>query len=311
MPMPSIIGSEMIGLTKIKDENNTFPAIEEFVNLAKKVKSIVGDAVKVTYAADWSEYHHTSGGWYNLDPLWACEAIDFIGIDAYFPLTEGKVNNFEYKNVIKGWQGGEGYDYYIDGKSNKKFPISPQYAWKNIDWWWKNKHINPDGIETSWKPKSKKIWFTEYGFPSVDCATNQPNVFYDKESSESGLPKSSSGQTDYMAQRMGIYATEKKWLDSEMIENKFLWTWDARPYPFWPDLKQVWGDGANWHKGHWVQGKLGMTTLKDVVYDLAKRVNINKDDLSIDLNDCVEGMVINQQIKVSSILSQLKKLLYV
>ena len=43
--------------------------------------------MKVTYAADWSEYHHTAGGWYNLDPLWASSNIDVIGIDAYFPLT--------------------------------------------------------------------------------------------------------------------------------------------------------------------------------------------------------------------------------
>ncbi|XVN43338.1 MAG: glycoside hydrolase TIM-barrel-like domain-containing protein [Candidatus Rickettsia vulgarisii] len=62
-----IIGSELIGLTKIKDQDNNFPAVIELVNLAKLVKNIVGSNVLVTYAADWSEYHHTTGGWYNMD----------------------------------------------------------------------------------------------------------------------------------------------------------------------------------------------------------------------------------------------------
>ena len=28
------------------------------------------------------------------------------------------------------------------------------------------------------------------------------------------------------------------------------WTWDARPYPFFPALTDVWTDGANWRLGH-------------------------------------------------------------
>ncbi|MCC8483962.1 MAG: glycoside hydrolase TIM-barrel-like domain-containing protein [Rickettsia endosymbiont of Labidopullus appendiculatus] len=30
----------------------------------------------------------------------------------------------------------------------------------------------------------KPIWFTEFGFPSVDGCSNQPNVFYDPSSCE-------------------------------------------------------------------------------------------------------------------------------
>ena len=48
----------------------------------------------VTYAADWSEYfgHQPDDGsgdvYFHLDPLWANEEIDFIGIDNYMPLSD-------------------------------------------------------------------------------------------------------------------------------------------------------------------------------------------------------------------------------
>ena len=115
-----IIGSELIGLTKIIDENNKFPAVEVLVDLAKQVKSIMGDRVKISYAADWSEYHHTENGWYNLDPLWASEDIDFIGIDAYFPLSNSKKYIDNEKEIINGWNSGEGYDYYYRASCKKK-----------------------------------------------------------------------------------------------------------------------------------------------------------------------------------------------
>jgi len=72
-----VIGSELIGLTTIKNSEE-FPVVKELVDLAQKVKSILGPGVIVTYAADWSEYHHCEGGWYHLDELWACEAIDVV-----------------------------------------------------------------------------------------------------------------------------------------------------------------------------------------------------------------------------------------
>ncbi len=36
-----------------------------------------------------------------------------------------------------------------------------------------------------------------------------------------------------------------------------LWTWDARPYPAFPSLLEVWRDGANHATGHWLTGRLG------------------------------------------------------
>src|SRR5690606_24879404 len=127
-----------------------------------------GSGVKITYAADWSEYHHTEGGWYNLDPLWASEHIDVVGIDAYFPLTDAPQNGYDIQIVMDGWTSGEGYDFYFaDEERTDPQPLTPAYAWKNIAWWWNHVHVNPDMSETGWEPQLKKIWFTEYGFPSV------------------------------------------------------------------------------------------------------------------------------------------------
>ncbi|MBI1954117.1 MAG: glycoside hydrolase TIM-barrel-like domain-containing protein, partial [Proteobacteria bacterium] len=316
-----IIGSEFVGLTKVHSgnesslESGTFPAVDEFIALAAKVKNIVGTKVKVSYAADWSEYHHTDGGWYNLDPLWDSDNIDFVGIDAYFPLTsfsgaELDIDKYNIEDVIRGWNSGEGFDFYYQDATKKegKTPLGEAYAWKNIEWWWSNNHVNPDGMVTKWRPRSKKIWFTEYGFPSIDCATNQPNVFYDSANSrDSGYPIHSSGQQDMMSQRVGIEATERRWVNCEAVENKFLWTWDARPYPTWPDRKDIWSDAENWTKGHWVQGKLGNVTLSAILEHLCLYAGLSLDDIDTSgVHDVVDGIMINQQLNIRSIMECLQ-----
>ena len=73
----------------------------------------MGKNVKISYGADWSEFHHTDGGWYNLDKLWASEYIDFVGIDVYFPLTNNNKTTYDLQEVIDAWEAGEGYDYYL------------------------------------------------------------------------------------------------------------------------------------------------------------------------------------------------------
>jgi len=306
-----VIGSELIGLTSVKDVSDQFPAVNELVSLAANVKASVGALVKVTYAADWSEYHHTEGGWYNLDPLWASADIDMIGIDAYFPLTDSEqpLHGFDLETVKNGWNSGEGYDWvYADEARTAKQGIASEYAWKNIDWWWKNSHVNPNMITTPWVPQSKPIWFTEYGFPSVDGGTNQPNVFYDPNSSEGALPRFSTGAIDFKAQRLGIEATEEVWKNSAMVEQNFLWTWDARPYPAWPDLLDVWSDGGLWEKGHWVQGKLGQASLGAIVADICRKAGMNTLDYNVSqLTSLVEGYVIPRQNTARGILDDLRK----
>lgn len=301
------IGSELIGLTKVASDVGIYPAVNALVALAEDVKSVMGDGAKLTYAADWSEYHHTENGWYNLDLLWASPNIDMIGIDAYFPLTDSIQQNYDVEAVREGWESGEGYDwYYTDEARSIKAPLGTAYAWKNIEWWWKNSHVNPDGASTAWIPESKKIWFTEYGFPSVDGATNQPNVFYDPNTTESAYPRFSRGRIDFRAQRMGLMATELQWRDSEMIERMFIWTWDARPFPYWPDLTDVWSDGAVWKTGHWVQGKLGVSGLASIVGDICSRAGLETTDVDATrLSHLVEGCVISSQSPARNVIAQL------
>lgn len=292
-----IIGSELKGLTKVSDAPGSYPAVDALAALAAQLRAILGSGVTLTYAADWSEYHHTDGGWYNMDPLWASPDIDVIGIDAYFPLTATPQSGYDIDSIINGWESGEGYDfYYTDAQRTVQAPLSAPYAWKNIGWFWDNTHSNPDSSATGWVPQSKKIWFTEYGFPSVDGAANQPNVFYDPASSGSAFPYFSKGRVDFLAQRAALTATQQKWKDSPMIERMFVWAWDARPFPYWPDLMSVWADGANWKTGHWVQGKLGTSSLAAIVADLCMRAGLQAADIDVSrLAAQVDGFIIPAQ----------------
>jgi hypothetical protein len=294
-----VIGSELVGLTSVMGSAGVFPAVNQLVSLTASVKNTVGSGVKVTYAADWSEYHHDVNGWYNLDPLWASPNIDFVGIDAYFPLTDEPepVAGFTQTQLQDGWTSGEGYDwYYSDINRTIKVNLTPQFAWKNINWWWNNTHTNPDASTTAWTSQMKKIWFTEFGFPSVDGASNQPNVFIDPDSSESAYPYHSKGKIDFRSQRNAIKATLQKWQGSSMVEKMFLWTWDARPYPFWPDLTNIWADGGLWRKGHWVNGKLGLSSLGAIVSNLCQRTGLSKSEIDVSrINNLVRGFVLNNQ----------------
>ena len=290
-----IIGSELKGLTKVTDTPGNYPGVNALVSLAATVKGIVGSGVKVTYAADWSEYHHTDGGWYNMDTLWASPDIDVIGIDAYFPLTDAPQDGYDVGAVVAGWTSGEGYDwYYTDGPRTIKANLSAPYAWKNLAWFWNNTHTNPGGGTSAWVPNSKKIWFTEYGFPSVDGAANQPNVFYDPASSGSAFPYYSKGRVDLVAQRTGLTATQAKWGGSSMVEQMFIWTWDARPFPYWPDLTTVWSDGIDWKTGHWLQGKLGTSGLAAILLDICERAGLSASDVDVTrIYEQVDGFVVS------------------
>ncbi|MCQ1856369.1 baseplate megatron protein TIM-barrel domain-containing protein, partial [Neorhizobium galegae] len=89
-----ILGSELRGLTKLRDETGAFPFVQQLVRLAANVRAVVGPGTKLTYGADWSEYfgYHPQDGsgevHFHLDPLWASADIDAVGIDNYMPLAD-------------------------------------------------------------------------------------------------------------------------------------------------------------------------------------------------------------------------------
>ncbi len=239
------IGSELRGLTQIRDSADGYPAVRALCDLAADVRGILGAATKIGYAADWSEYfgHQPTDGsgdvLYHLDPLWASPAIDFIGIDNYMPLSDwrdgagqadaaaGSIYNLDYLkgNVARG----EGYDwYYADAAgrdAQERLPITDGaygedwvFRYKDLVNWWSNPHVDRlGGVKTAgptaWQPRSKPIWFTELGCPAVNKGTNQPNVFHDPKSSESFFPYYSTGARDDFIQYRYLQATFAHWND--------------------------------------------------------------------------------------------------
>ncbi len=311
-----VIGSELIGMTGFTDTPGSYPAVAQLVSLAASVKSAMPGTL-ITYAADWSEYH-SLGGWFNLDPLWSSSNIDFVGIDSYFPLTPDLPQLQIIPELIaEYWESGEGWDYYytdsVARTGQTSYSGDPTYAWKNLEYWWKNTHTNPDTSTTGWTAKMKPIWFTEFGFPSVDGCTNQPNVFYDPTSSENFYPRASKGRVDFQAQRVALDTTldylearETASGNTGLVARRFIWTWDARPFSFWPDLKGVWQDSILWATGHWVNGKLGASTLGAVVAELLQAAGLTPSDYDVTrLTASLEGFILQQPITVRNALEQL------
>lgn len=93
-------------------------------NLIKKIRKVYKG--ELTYAANWDEYPRTS--------FW--EDLDYIGIDAYFPLSQEQTPSVEQLKI--GWQ-----------------------KWKK-------------GIEILSKEKDRPIIFTEYGYRSMDFTAKKP-----------------------------------------------------------------------------------------------------------------------------------------
>ncbi len=81
---------------------------------------------KLTYAANWDEYKRI--------PFW--DALDFIGVDAYFPVSESKTPTVE--EIKLGWEK------------------------------WKRELNSISEVE------NKKILFAEYGYRSVDFTGKEP-----------------------------------------------------------------------------------------------------------------------------------------
>jgi hypothetical protein len=117
------VGSEMVGLNRIRDAGGDYPAVPFWRQIAAEATARLGSGCRVTYAADWSEYRYHDRGDGNvdfpLDPLWADPNVDFVGIDAYFPVTD-EARATTDKDIIKaGWVGGELVDYFYANPADR------------------------------------------------------------------------------------------------------------------------------------------------------------------------------------------------
>ncbi|QXK92104.1 glycoside hydrolase TIM-barrel-like domain-containing protein [Neoehrlichia mikurensis] len=296
-----IIGSGFSNITSIVDENKNYPAVDELIALAKYVKNFLGNSTIITYAANYDEYH-SHNNFYNMDKLWASQYIDVIGINAYFPLTDTPQpeQGFTINDIIHAWNSGEGYEYFYLNKE-KKFYINSEFSWKNIHYWWSHSHTNPDGNKTLWNPKMKKIWFTEYGFPSIDNCTSQPNIAIDNN------PIFLNQHVNFAAQKNAIEGTIEAWKSSEMVDKMFLWGWDVRPYPIFPNMQNNWHDAKNWQTGYWIAGKITLITLADIIKDILQKINLHNHSFTIaNLQNTVEGYTISSHQPVKFIFKDLQ-----
>ena len=232
-----LLGSELAALTRVRAAANAYPAVEALTQLATDARAILGAATKISYAADWTEYgsHVPAPGElrFPLDPLWASPHVDFIGIDAYWPLSDWRDGDAHLDARIAGSiydrdylrarvASGEGYDWHYPDAAARaaqaRAPIADGaygkpwvYRSKDLLGWWSNPHLPRfAGVEaqapTPWVPRSKPIWLIEIGCPAVDRGANAPNVFPDPKSSESGLPHFSRGGRDDLMQARAIEA---------------------------------------------------------------------------------------------------------
>ncbi|KQO63258.1 glycoside hydrolase/phage tail family protein [Methylobacterium sp. Leaf88] len=352
-----ILGSEFVGLTRVRAEAGRYPAVEGFRSLATALRQRLGPDVALVYAADWTEYGADvrDGGAtvrFPLDALFADPAIDAVGIDYYPPLTDWRdgdahadlalADSIYDPAYLKGRLGaGEAFDWFYAGAADRaaqvRTPITDGAAakpWifraKDLVGWWANPHIErEDGRETratAWVPRGKPIWLTEIGVPAVDKGTNGPNVFPDPKSAENASPPASRGTRDDLIQARGLAAILGRF-DPDLpgfeaahnpvspvyggpmvpAEGIFVWCWDARPYPAFPDFDTVWADAGNWPVGHWITGRIEGLELDRLIAAILADLGITV-PAAITADATLDGYVIDRPMSARAALEPLAQL---
>ena len=352
-----VLGSEFVGLTRVRSSPGNYPAVSRFKSLVAQIRSIVGPDTKLAYAADWTEYgaHVLNGGSevrFPLDPLFGDPDIDAVGIDYYPPISDWRdspdhadpaearsIYDTDYLRRRLG--SGEAFDWYYAGASDRaaqrRTPITDGaygkpwvFRPKDLVSWWSNPHVERhNGNEvsgTAWVPQSKPIWLTEIGIPAVDKGPNGPNVFPDPKSSESAYPPFSRGVRDDLVQARALEAILSRFDPAQrgfaaaynpvspvyggrMVDPAgiFVWAWDARPFPAFPDYETVWSDGPNWETGHWITGRLEGAPLDRLIASILKDFGF-ADPGAIPVDGFVDGYVVDRPMSARGALEPLMRL---
>ncbi|WP_454657661.1 baseplate multidomain protein megatron [Bosea beijingensis] len=233
---------------------------------------------------------------------------------------------------------GEAYDWYYADEAGRiaqtRLPITDGaygkpwiFRPKDLRNWWSQAHIRRvGGVETTatpFVPGGKPVWLTEIGVPAVDKGANAPNMFPDPKSDEGGYPPFSSGARDDLVQaraleaiisgfdpaRAGFYPARNpvhptsgiRMVDPNRI---FVWTWDMRPFPAFPDLSGIWADGANFETGHWLNGRLEGTPVDRLVAKLLADFGLPLAD-RIAVDGFVDGYVLDRPLSARQALEPL------
>lgn len=142
-----VIGSEMRGITRLRNAEESFPAITHLAAIAADIRSVLPASVEMLYAADWTEYgsYVTPEGdvRFPLDALFAHPAISAVAIDAYWPLSDwrdGPLHKdaalapsvYDRDYLVSRFGAGENYDWYYALGEGAVAPAS--YASTGTDW---------------------------------------------------------------------------------------------------------------------------------------------------------------------------------
>ncbi len=117
------------------------------INLKKVYKG------KLTYAANWDEFKRT--------PFWA--DLDYIGIDAYFPVSEMQTPNVE--DCKKGWQSHKALIRSYSEQYNKPI-LFTEFGYRSMDYtgkepWrsdYKIKSLNLQGQTNATQALFEEFW---------------------------------------------------------------------------------------------------------------------------------------------------------
>lgn len=236
-------------------------------------------------------------------------------------LNSGEAYDWQYADP--GGRAAQTRLPITDGAYGKPWVFRPKDLWG----WWSNPHIaRSGGVETAataFVPGAKPIWLTEIGVPAVDKGANAPNVFPDPGSAEGGYPYFSSGARDDLVQaraleaiisgfdpaRAGFEASRNpvhpgsglRMVDPASI---FVWSWDARPFPAFPDLGAVWADGGNYETGHWINGRIEGTPVDRLVAKLLADFGLPAAD-EIAVDGFLDGYVLDRPMSARQALEPL------
>ena len=131
------------------------------------------------------------------------------------------------------------------------------------------------------------------------------------------MPKYSNGARDDLIQKQYLRAMNSYWADPDnnptseiyagpMVDmsRAFVWAWDTRPYPFFPNALTTWSDGENYPRGHWINGRTSSRTLASVVGEICDRAGLSDYDTS-ELYGYVRGYVVEDVADARSALQPL------
>jgi hypothetical protein len=233
---------------------------------------------------------------------------------------------------------GEAHDWYYADSAGRlaqtRLPITDGaygkpwlFRQKDLVGWWSHPHVERvGGVETAptaFVPGTKPIWLTEIGVPAVDKGANAPNVFPDAKSAESGYPHFSSGARDDLVQARGLEAIISGFDPARegfeavrnpvhpvtgirMVDpaNIFVWSYDARPFPAFPDLGGVWADGTSYDTGHWLNGRIEGTPVDRLLRRILADFGLPAAD-AISVDGFLDGYVLDRPLSARQALEPL------